>query len=289
MQDLRIAAVQMNCRVAERERNLATIERFAEAAAAQDVDIVCFPELCVCGYNAGDTSTPEPEPLEGESLHRLEEIARNCQITLLAGILERDVSGIVYNTQVVCGPEGYVGCYRKTHVPDAEIGTWRHGDDLPVFDHAKTRYGIEICYDSHFPELSTLLAEKGAEVIFLPHASPGETPAEKRARWMRYVPARAYDNNVYVAICNNVGDNGGGRTFSGVTFICDPLGAVIAEGQSGSEEEMVVADLSASALAESRRETLMFFRHYRRPEIYRRWEKEIRLRDGGQSTSLTGR
>lgn len=60
MQDLRIAAVQMNCRVAERDRNLATIERFAEAAAAQDVDIVCFPELCVCGYNAGDTSTPEP-------------------------------------------------------------------------------------------------------------------------------------------------------------------------------------------------------------------------------------
>ena len=289
MQDLRIAAVQMNCRVAEQDRNLATIERFAEAAAAQDVDIVCFPELCVCGYNAGDTSTPEPEPLKGESLRRLEEIARNCQITLLAGILERDVSGIVYNTQVACGPEGYVGCYRKTHVPDAEIGTWRHGDDLPVFDHGKARYGIEICYDSHFPELSTLLAEKGAEVIFLPHASPGETPAEKRARWMRYVPARAYDNNVYVAICNNVGDNGAGRTFSGVTFICDPLGAVIAEVQSGSEEEMIVADLSASALAESRRETLMFFRHYRRPEMYRRWENEIGLCGDGQSTSLTGR
>ena len=63
----------------------------------------------------------------------------------------------------------------------------------------------------------------------------------------------------------------------------------IAEGQSGSEEEMVVADLSASALAESRREPLMFFRHYRRPEMYRRWENEIRLHGDGQSTSLTGR
>ena len=285
MQDLRIAAVQMNCRVAEHDRNLATIERFAEEAAAQDVDIVCFPELCVCGYNAGDTSTPEPEPLRGESLRRLEEISRNCQITLLAGILERDDSGIVYNTQVACGPEGYVGRYRKTHVPDSEIGTWRHGDDLPVFDHAKGRYGVEICYDSHFPELSTLLAEKGAEVIFLPHASPGETPADKRVRWMRYVPARAYDNNVYVAICNNVGDNGAGRTFSGVTFICDPLGAVIAEGQSGSEEEMVVADLSASMIAASRRKTLMFFRHYRRPEMYRRWENEIRSGSADQEGS----
>ena len=285
MQDLRIAAVQMNCRVAEHDRNLATIERFAEEAAAQDVDIVCFPELCVCGYNAGDTSAPEPEPLDGESLRRLKEIARNFQITLLAGILERDASGIVYNTQVVCGSEGYVGHYRKTHVPDSEIGTWSHGDALPVFDHAKARYGVEICYDSHFPELSTLLAEKGAEVIFLPHASPGETPADKRARWMRYVPARAYDNNVYVAICNNVGDNGAGRTFSGVTFICDPLGAVIAEGQSGSEEEMVVADLSASMIAASRRKTLVFFRHYRRPEMYRRWENEIRSGSADQEGS----
>ena len=102
---------------------------------------------------------------------------------------------------------------------------------------------------------------------------------------MRYVPARAYDNNVYVAICNNVGDNGAGRTFSGVTFICDPLGAVIAEGQSGSEEEMVVADLSASMIAESRRETLMFFRHYRRPEMYRRWENEIRSGSADQEGS----
>ena len=59
-----------------------------------------------------------------------------------------------------------------------------------------------------------------------------------------------------------------------MTFICDPLGAVIAEVRSGSEEEMIVADLSASALAESRRNTTMFFRHYRRPEMYRRWEDE---------------
>ena len=276
MQDLRIAMVQMNSRVADYDGNLATIKRFAEQAATQNVDIVCFPELCVCGYNAGDTSTPEPEPLEGKSLGRLEEISRNSNITLLAGFLERDVNGIVYNTQVICGPEGYAGHYRKTHVPSVEIGTWCHGDAVPVFDHSKARYGIEICYDSHFPELSTILAEKGADVIFLPHASPLETPEEKRARWMRYVPARAYDNNVYVAICNHVGDNGAGRTFAGVTFICDPLGAVIAEVESGTQEGMIVADLQASALAESRKDTVMFFRHYRRPEMYRRWENESR-------------
>ena len=75
MQDLRIAMVQMNSRVAEQERNLATIARFTEQAAAQQADIICFPELSVCGYNAGDPSTPDPEPLKGASLRRLEEIS----------------------------------------------------------------------------------------------------------------------------------------------------------------------------------------------------------------------
>ena len=274
MQDLRIAMVQMNSRVAEHERNLATIARFTEQAAAQDVDIVCFPELCVCGYSVGDPSTLEPEPLKGDSLRRLEEISGDHEITVLAGFLERDVSGIVYNTQVICGPQGYVGHYRKTHVPDVEIGTFCHGDALPVFEHAKARYGIEICYDSHFPEVSTILAGKGAEVIFLPHASPGETREEKRTRWMRFIPARAYDNGVFVAVCNPVGDNGAGRVSTGVTFVCDPSGVVIDELDSGTEEGMIVTDLLTSSMAGSRKEATMFFRHFRRPEMYRRWESE---------------
>ena len=274
MQDLRIAMVQMNSRVAEHERNLATIARFTEQAAAQDVDIVCFPELCVCGYSVGDPSTLEPEPLKGDSLRRLEEISGDHETTVLAGFLERDVSGIVYNTQVICGPQGYVGHYRKTHVPDVEIGTFCHGDALPVFEHAKARYGIEICYDSHFPEVSTILAGKGAEVIFLPHASPGEKREEKRTRWMRYIPARAYDNNVFVAICNPGGDNGAGRVSTGVTFVCDPSGVVIDELESGTEEGMIVTDLLTSSMAGSRKEATMFFRHFRRPEMYRRWESE---------------
>ncbi len=276
MQDLRIAMVQMNCRVADHDGNLVTIGRFTEEAAAQNVDIVCFPELCVSGYNAGDTSKPKPEPLQGESLRSLEEIGRGNDITLLAGLLECDVSGITYNTQVICGPDGFVGHYRKTHVPTSENGTWCQGDALPVFKHAKACYGIEICYDSHFPEVSTILAGKGAEVIFLPHASARETPEDKRTRWMRYVPARAYDNNVYVAICNHVGDNGAGICFSGVTFICDPRGVVIAEVESGTEEEMIVADLRGSVLGESRSEPETFFRHFRRPEMYRLWEERPR-------------
>ena len=178
----------------------------------------------------------------------------------------------MYNTQVVFGPDGMGGTYRKTHVPTSEIGTWSQGCDLPVFHHPKVKFGVEICYDSHFPELSTALAERGAELLFLPHASPGdETAAEKKKRWLRYIPARSYDNTVFAAVCNKVGDNGADEKFAGVTFVCDPLGRVIAQAKRSDREEMVVADLKAAVLEEARSVPLGFFRHFRRPELYQRW------------------
>jgi predicted amidohydrolase len=107
----------------------------------------------------------------------------------------------------------------------------------------------------------------------MPHASGGPEPAaDKQARWERYVPARAYDNTVFAAICNQVGDNEAGHVFSGVTFICDPTGKLMAQSNDGSAEEIVIADLSASSLEQARHVPETFFRHFRRPEIYNAWK-----------------
>ncbi len=270
MQDVRIAMVQMTCRIGEAEGNIARMEEFLNDAAAGRVDLVCFPELSIQGYTAGDPAASTPEPIPGPSTEALSEIGRRLGITFLAGLLERDVSGIVYNTQVIFGPQGIVGSYRKTHVPTKEIGTWSCGSDMPAFEHPKARYGIQICYDAHFPEVSTILAERGAEILFLPHASGvGTSAADKKAAWLRFLPARACDNTVYVAVCNQVGDNGAGKIFSGVSFICNPRGRIIAESSTPGEE-MVVADLKAADLANARAVSDGFFRHFRRPEIYDR-------------------
>lgn len=275
MLDIRLAMVQMTSRVGDAKGNIARIETYLGEAAARSADIVCFPELSVSGYNAGNTSLPEPEPIPGPSTEALQALARRSGVTFLAGLLERGPNGVVYNTQLVLWPDGSYGTYHKTHVPTTEIGTWSQGLELGVFSHPKVRFGVEICYDSHYPEVSTALAERGAELLLLPHASGGpETAEEKRARWLRYMPARAYDNTVFAAVCNQVGDNGEGRDFVGVTFVCDPLGRVIAEASRGDQEEMVVADLKASSLQEARRVPEAFYRHFRRPELYERWAKQ---------------
>ena len=269
MQDVRIAMIQMTCRVGDTDANIARIESFLQEAAGKAIDIICFPELSVSGYNPGDTENPTPEPIPGPSTDKLESLARNYRTWFVPGMLERGKNGVVYNTQIVYSPNGLVGLYRKTHVPTSEIGTWSQGADLPIFDHPKVRFGVEICYDSHFPELSTALSERGAELLLLPHASGGEeTAAQKKRRWLKYVPARAYDNTVFVAVCNQVGDNGAGRKFVGVTFVCDPIGEVIADAKRGSREEMVIVDLKASSLAEKRSVPEWFFRYFRRAELY---------------------
>lgn len=272
MHDVRIAVVQMNSRVGDLESNLARMERFLEDAATRDVEIVCFPELSISGYNPGDSRVPEPQPLPGPYSERLAQMGRQFNLVFLTGLLERGHNGVVYNTQVVAGPDGVLGWYRKTHVPTSEIGTWSCGGALPLFSHPKLKFGVEICYDSHFPEVSTALAERGAELLFFPHASGGpETAPEKRARWLRYMPARAYDNTVFIAVCNQVGDNGAGRVFAGVSFICNPHGVVIAEARSSDSEELVIAELKSAELTTARNVPESFFRHFRRPEKYSEW------------------
>ena len=284
MQDVSIAAIQMTSVVGDIEGNLASIDRLLGDAVRLGAEIACFPELSVCGYNTSErdgepvngTRVPQAVEIPGDETDALISIGQRHGIWFLAGLLERDASGIVYNTQLVISPSGIEGSYRKTHVPTTEIGTWRHGDDLPVFDHPKIRFGIEICYDTHFPEVSTALADRGAELIFMPHASGGAEPAaDKQARWERYVPARAYDNTVFAAICNQVGDNGAGHDFQGVTFVCDPTGKIMAQANPGSanvpHEEVVIASLEASVLQQARKIPETFFRHFRRPEIYDSW------------------
>lgn len=281
LQDVTIAAIQMTSVVGDIEGNLASIDRLLGDAVEQGVEIACFPELSVCGYNtsersgepANGTRIPPAVEVPSETTIALEAIGKRHGIWFLVGLLERDSSGIVYNTQLVISPNGIEGKYRKTHVPTTEIGTWRHGDDLPIFSHPKIRFGVESCYDTHFPEVSTALADKGAELIFMPHASGGvESASGKQARWERYVPARAYDNTVFAAICNQVGDNEAGHVFSGVSFICDPVGKLTAQAADGGAEEIVVSKLEAGVLDQARHVPEIFFRHFRRPEVYESWE-----------------
>jgi N-carbamoylputrescine amidase len=278
MEDLRVAAVQMCSLVGEIQKNLQKMRQYILQAQAQKVDLICFPEMNIPGYWASPDLYDLAQPIPGEITDEVVKMAEESGITILAGMAEKAPSGVIYNTQIVATPDGLAGKSRKLHVNQDEISFFSYGSEIAVFPNPKVTFGIEICYDSHFPELSTSLALMGCEVLFFPHASGNgtgfdpqewERREEKRERWLRYLPARAYDNSVFVVVCNQVGENGAGNSFPGICLALDPKGRIISEAET-SDEEMILADLKAADLVSVRKHLRShFFLHYRRPELYR--------------------
>jgi N-carbamoylputrescine amidase len=188
-------------------------------------------------------------------------------VVILAGLIEQGENGSIFASQLVAAEHGVQGVYRKCHLSPVEQSLYSSGDAFPVFHVRKATFGIELCYDAHFPEMSTLLTLKGAEILFCLHASPRGTPEEKQRSWMRHLTARAYDNSVFVVACNQAGDNNDGLQFPGLAFALNPLGEVIREDISG-DEGILITDLTAGELAHVRENRMRHFLPNRRPELY---------------------
>ncbi len=267
-ENLKVAAVVMQSAVGKTAINLARMEHFARQAAAKKVQVLCFPELALSGYTLRKENLSIAEPIPGPSSDAVLKVARKNRVTILTGMMERDGTGRTYISHVAVSPQGLLGVYRKIHLGPAEEGIFHPGEEPSVFCYGGWTYGIELCFDGHFPELSTLLALKGSQVLFIAHASPRESPTEKRERWLRYLAARAYDNSVFLVACNQVGPSEMGLDFPGAALILSPRGEILAANQ-GEGEEMVTAELHAAALGEVRESSRGFFLKRRRPVLYR--------------------
>ena len=267
MKDIRIAVVICNSLAAKTRHNLDDMVKWITASKNQGAAVVCFPEMNVTGYSnlAGikDSAEPVPGPVTRDLLH----LAESERIIILAGVVKRDDKDRIFASHLVLKPDGFLGVYRKLHIAPPERSVFTPGDEIPLFEAEGVRFGIQLCYDAHFPELSTCMAVKGADLIFIPHASPWGTPEEKYRSWMRHLPARAYDNSVFVIACNQTGDNNKGLEFPGIAVIIGPSGEVVDKDLSG-KDGVIVADLKADDLDRVRNHRMRFFLPNRRPELY---------------------
>jgi N-carbamoylputrescine amidase len=268
MQTIRIAAVIFHAPRNQVRANLDRMEDWVAAARREDAAIVCFPEMNITGYGVDAGIRQAAEPLPGAISERLGAMARRHRTVILAGLAEKSADGSVFASHVIASPEGWQGVYRKLHIAPPEKTTFSAGQGIPVFEAAGIRFGIQLCYDAHFPDLSARLALDGVDAIFMPHASPRGTPEEKRDSWLRHLPARAFDNGVFVVACNQAGDNGAGLTFPGVALAIGPDGRVIASDASG-REGLLPATLDAELLAAVRRHPMRYFLPNRRSDLYR--------------------
>ncbi len=219
---VRIATI--NYRPRNSKSSKENLEKFSELiarAAAQKADIVCLPEgITLVGTDLNYISASEPVP--GTTTQFLGNIARKYNLYIVAGILERE-GDVVYNTSVLINRTGdLAGKYRKISLPREEIdGGVTPGDSLPVFKTDFGHIGMMICWDVSFPETARALAQKGAEVIFLPIWGGNLTLTK----------ARAIENQVYLV----------SSSYDMISAVFDQEGEVMKEATN--DEPVIVADI----------------------------------------------
>lgn len=268
-----VATVQFEPIIGERAGNLAAIERLAKAAKTQGAEIVVLPELADSGYTFRDgeevaaLAGPVPGGPSAETLRRL---AEELGFYIVSGIAEQDGDRF-YNSALLCGPEGYIGKYRKLHLWNNENRLFRKGDlGLPIFDLPFGRIGIAICYDGWFPETFRQLALAGAELVCVPTNWVPMAGAEGVPEPMANIlhKAAAHTNGLYIACADRIGIERG-QSFIGRSLIVGPQGWPISGPASADREEILLAQIDLSSVTETR--TLNSFNHLlgdRRADVY---------------------
>ena len=260
-QPIRIATAQFENRSGDKNYNLGVIRRLAAVAAGQGAQAVAFHECSITGYSFARRLSREQmlelaEPIPGgESIAHLTEIAGEYDITVLAGLFERDADDRLFKAYVCVDKNGLVAKYRKIH---PFINPYLSpGKEYVVFDLHGWKCGILICYDNNVIENVRAVTLLGAEIIFMPHVTmctpsprPGAgfvdpalwenrehdpTPLKLefegmkgRAWLMKWLPARAYDNGIYAVFSNPIGMDDD-QLKNGCSMIIDPFGDVLAE------------------------------------------------------------
>ena len=267
MKDIRIAAITCHSPVGEIDQNLAETIQWALKAKQAGAELVCFPELNITGYCNRPETADTAQPIPGRVSAELTRLAADQSIIILAGMTQSNPNGLPYASHCVFYPDGKMAIYHKVHIAPPEKSTFAPGHTIPVFHAMGVTFGIQLCFDAHFPELSAAMTGKGAEVIFIPHASPRGNPEEKHTSWLRHLTARAFDNSVFIVACNQIGENCNGLVFPGNAMVIGPSGEVLAK-DTQPHSSMLVADLQAADLEAVRSHPMRHFFPHRRPELY---------------------
>jgi predicted amidohydrolase len=260
---IKVAAVQMNCVLADLDANLLKAKNLIDAAVEQGAQLIVLPELFNTGYRVEEKDVELAETIPGPTTKWMEEIARETKVYLTASILETGASkGLVYDTAVLVGPEGFIGSYRKTHLWDAENIRFTKGEEFPVFDTAFGKVGLQICYEVGFPEGARILTLKGADILVYPSAF-GKA---RLYAWDLATRSRALENGAFVIAANRSGTEIGETTFGGHSRIVDPCGNVLIEAQK--EDEVIVAEINLQNVIDQRR-TIPYLRDLNKTIIYK--------------------
>ena len=267
MKKQRIALGVQNCIVGQFEKNLDSTLAMVQAAVAKGANMVVFPEMNLTGYGTGDNISRLARPITPELTRPFQDKADASNISILVGLTEHRASGAIHASHLAFIPGQAPAIYRKIHLAPNEQDYLSAGSEPMVFQHSKTCFGIQLCYDSHFPELTLAMALKRMDVLIIPHASPRGNSQGKFDSWMRHLRARAFDNGIFVLALNQTGKNNSGLSFPGVALAIGPDGNLISNYLK-EEEAILMVDLDPALMNHVRSHRMRYFLPHRRRDLF---------------------
>jgi predicted amidohydrolase len=264
MREITVAAVQMEPELGQMEDNLIKMGEFiARIATEQPVDLIVFPELITTGYEMGPRFPDLAQRVPGPTVNLIAQRASEFGVHVAFGMVSKEkVESILYNTAILVGPDGdLIGQYHKMHLRGEEQIAFRPGYRLNCFETAFGVVGMMIGWDLAFPEAARSLALEGAELLVV--CANWEQPHTDE--WRVYLLARAYENRVFVAAANRVGEEPS-YTFCGQSGIVGPSGKVYASADEPIEG-YALARIDLDEVRQHREETQTL--QCRQPAAYR--------------------
>ena len=237
------------------DRNTAVAEQQIRHAAQQGAQIVCLQELFRTLYFCHTEDHRHfrlAEAVPGPTTVRLQTLAAELDVAIIASLFEERAPGLYHNTVAVIDAGGaYLGKYRKSHIPDDpgfyEKFYFTPGDTgYRVFETKYARVGTLVCWDQWYPEAARITALMGADVLFYPTAIGWDTSEtsdavnrEQYEAWQVIQRSHAIASGVHVVAVNRTGTEAGTQ-FWGGSFVSNPFGTVIYQAPHNTPETCVV-------------------------------------------------
>ena len=237
------------------DANLVLAEEQIRHVAQQGAQIICLQELFRTLYFC-DTENHHhfrlAEPVPGPTTTRMQALAAELSVVIIAPLFEERAPGIYHNTAAVIDADGsYIGKYRKNHIPDDpgfyEKFYFTPGDTgYRVFETRYARIGVLICWDQWYPEAARITALMGADILFYPTAigwdiseTSDAVNREQYEAWQTIQRSHAIANGIHVVAVNRTGTEAGTR-FWGGSFVASPFGTLIYQASHDMPETCVV-------------------------------------------------
>lgn len=245
--DLIVTLVQANQIWEDKEANFRNYEQLL--ASTVQSDVILLPEMFNTGFSMNASELAENFD-ESKSIEWLKSISHSKNAAVYTSLIIKE-EGHFYNRGVFIEPNGSVFVYdkRKTFGLAGEDLVFSKGEKTTIVNYKGWNIRLQICYDLRFPEISLNQHKNGSpEYDLLLYVA--NWPERRSIHWRTLLPARAIENQCYLAGVNRVGEDHSGLTYSGDSCVVDLLGNRIVDVVN--EEKVVSVTLSGSELNELR-------------------------------------